>query len=86
MCTQCFYSPNGSALPGAGGQNWDPLLFLNHIANGTSSCSLPSGPPAGAPPLRFLANSFYENSPGVPGDLSWFAPNMALMQASVYTL
>jgi hypothetical protein len=50
-----------------GKPSWDPLLFLHHVATGVSKCS------GKKPHLHFTANSFYEQSPGNPGDLSEFA-------------
>jgi hypothetical protein len=47
---------------------WDALAFLAHAATGTSACS------GGRVHLNFTGNSFYEQAPGAPGDLSWFAP------------
>jgi hypothetical protein len=54
-CVQCSNSAD-----------WDPLLFLHHVATGTSKCS------GKKPHLNFTANSFYEHSPGDPGDLRAF--------------
>ena len=52
-----------------GKPSWDPLLFLQHAAAGPSACSAD-----GKVRLAFTGNSFYEDAPGMPGDLSWWAP------------
>lgn len=54
-CVQC-----------GGKSDWDPLLFLHHVATGVSACS------GKKPHLNFTANSFYEHGPADPGDLSAF--------------
>lgn len=53
------------------GGAWDPLLFLQHAANGTSACS---GRPVH---LSWTGNSFYEYGPGRPGNLLWFPTQAA---------
>ncbi len=71
-CTQCDNYPH-SARRGVGGSEpqWDPLDFLTHVAQGVNNCTGGVGAP-----LSYLSNSFYETNPEVPGDLSWFLPNM----------
>jgi hypothetical protein len=58
---------------------WDPRALVAHAANGSNACSGGSGTQ-----LNWLSDSFYETRPGVPGDLSWFAPQVgSLRQAAV---
>ena len=47
---------------------WDALGFLEHAASGASACT------GGPVHLNWTGNSFYEDEPGAPGDLSWLAP------------
>jgi len=51
-----------------GSSDWNVNLFLNHASTGVSACT---GLPVH---LNWTGNSFYEHSPGDPGDLSWFIP------------
>jgi hypothetical protein len=49
-------------------RHWDALAFLQHAAAGASACT------GGPVHLNWVGNSFYEDAPGKPGDLSWWAP------------
>ena len=59
-CTQCDINDPK--------RHWDALLFLEHAAHGASACT------GGRVHLNWTGNSFYEDAPGAPGDLSWWAP------------
>jgi hypothetical protein len=51
-----------------GSLDWNPISFLIHAAHGISACT------GGPVHLNWTGNSFYEHSPGDPGDLSLFVP------------
>jgi hypothetical protein len=59
-CTQCFINDPK--------RHWDALLFLEHAAGGVSACT------GGPVHFNWSGNSFYEDAPGRPGDLSWLGP------------
>lgn len=66
-CTQCQPDKAG----GGGGRAWNATDLLIHVVNGTNACTGGVGAP-----MTFMSDSFYETRPGVPGDLSWFAPEV----------
>jgi len=72
-CTQCTVA--------GGGSGWDPLALLNHTRYGTNACTGGVGTR-----ITFLTDSFYERTPGTPGDLSWYAPQVGALRAGAIAL
>lgn len=66
-CTQCVWDD--------GGRGWDPLALLIHARSGTNACTGGVGTR-----VTFLTDSFYETTPGKPGDFSAFIPQVGALR------